>query len=100
VRKTDRLKRVSYLLKIISQLRGKKGCKWDKKQTHKTLLPDLREETEELENAILKNDIEEMKEELADVFHQVLFHCQIEKEKGNFSRIFDKKIKKKTSACI
>ncbi|RLD17060.1 MAG: nucleotide pyrophosphohydrolase [Caldiserica bacterium] len=75
---------ISALLRVISILRGKKGCRWDKKQTHISLIPSLREETRELEEALKKGNPEEIKEELADVLHQILFHCRIEKEKGNF----------------
>ena len=66
-------------------LRGPNGCPWDKKQTHESLIKNLREETEELVSAIEHKDSENMKEELGDVLLQVLMHAQIAKEEGLFS---------------
>jgi MazG family protein len=66
-------------------LRGPNGCPWDKKQTHQSLIKNLREETEELVAAIEKNDTDNMKEELGDVLLQVLLHAQIAKEEGLFT---------------
>jgi len=72
------------LVKIVEKLRSEKGCPWDKKQTHKSLIKYLKEETEELIKEIEKDNFEGMKDELGDVLLQVVFHTQIEKEKGNF----------------
>ena len=72
------------LVEIVSKLRSEKGCPWDKKQTHKSLIKYLKEETEELIKEIEKDNIEGIKDELGDVLLQVVFHSQIEKEKGNF----------------
>lgn len=72
------------LVEIVSKLRGEKGCPWDKKQTHKSLIKYLKEETEELIKEIEKRNTEGIKDELGDVLLQVVFHSQIEKEKGNF----------------
>ncbi len=68
------------LINIMSLLRSDNGCPWDKKQTHKTLIPYLREETNELINAIKHNKKEHIKEELGDVLLQIIFHAQIAKE--------------------
>ena len=73
------------LLGIIARLRGKNGCPWDKVQTHETLLPHLLEESYELVDAINKQDVKNMKEELGDVLLQVLLHAQIGKENGEFA---------------
>ncbi len=72
------------LLAIIEQLRGEKGCPWDKVQTHHSLLPYLLEESYELVEAINNDDIVNMKEELGDVLLQVLLHAQIGKEDNLF----------------
>ena len=72
------------LVEIVRKLRGEKGCPWDKKQTHKSLIKHLKEETEELIKEIEKDNIGGIKDELGDVLLQVVFHTQIEKEKGNF----------------
>lgn len=74
----------SQLIKIMSILRSKKGCPWDRKQTQKSILPYLIEETYELVEAINRNDTDEIKEELGDLLLQVIFHSQIAKEKGRF----------------
>ena len=73
------------LVETFAILRGPNGCPWDKKQTHQSLIKNLREETEELVAAIEKNDTDNMKEELGDVLLQVLLHAQIAKEEGLFT---------------
>ena len=73
------------LVETFAILRGPNGCPWDKKQTHETLIKNLREESEELVSAIEKKDPDNMKEELGDVLLQVLLHAQIAKEEGFFT---------------
>ncbi|MBP5404169.1 MAG: MazG family protein [Elusimicrobiaceae bacterium] len=73
------------LVETFAILRGPNGCPWDKKQTHESLIKNLREESEELVAAIEKKDAENMKEELGDVLLQVLLHAQIAKEEGLFT---------------
>jgi tetrapyrrole methylase family protein / MazG family protein len=73
------------LVGIMKRLRAKNGCPWDRKQTHKTLLPYLLEESYELIEAINKKDKKGIKEELGDVLLQVVFHAQIASEKEGFS---------------
>lgn len=73
------------LVETFAILRGPHGCPWDKKQTHESLIKNLREESEELIAAIEKRDPENMKEELGDVLLQVLLHAQIAKEEGLFT---------------
>lgn len=75
----------SDLVETFAILRGPNGCPWDRKQTHESLIKNLREESEELIAAIEKKDAENMKEELGDVLLQVLLHAQIAKEEGLFS---------------
>ncbi len=73
------------LVETFAILRGPHGCPWDKKQTHESLIKNLREETEELVAAIEKKDTANMQEELGDVLLQVLLHAQIAKEEGLFT---------------
>ena len=73
------------LVETFAVLRGPNGCPWDKKQTHESLIKNLREESEELVAAIEKKDPANMQEELGDVLLQVLLHAQIAKEEGLFT---------------
>lgn len=73
------------LLDIIKVLRSEKGCAWDRKQTHESLMPHLLEESYELVDAIKKKDAPNMKEELGDILLQVLMHAEIASEKGEFT---------------
>ncbi len=72
------------LRQIVEILRGEGGCPWDREQTHATLRRNLLEETAELCEAIDREDPALMKEELGDVWLQVLFHASIEQERGSF----------------
>ncbi len=70
---------------VVSKLLGPKGCPWDRKQTHKTLLKYLYEEADEFKASIRKKDLQNMEEELGDILLQVVFHAQLAKEKGRFT---------------
>ena len=72
------------LVKVVKALRSEGGCPWDIEQTHATLKRDLIEEAYEVIEAINKNDMEMLREELGDVLLQVVFHAQIETENGVF----------------
>lgn len=72
------------LLEIMSLLRSENGCPWDREQTHESIRKNFIEETYEAVEAIDCNDPEMLREELGDVLLQVVFHTQMEKEKGNF----------------
>jgi tetrapyrrole methylase family protein/MazG family protein len=72
------------LVRIMEKLRSENGCPWDREQTHRSLVKYLIEETYEVVDAILKEDYENLKEELGDLLLQVVFHSQIAKESGNF----------------
>lgn len=73
------------LLGIIGELRGEHGCPWDRVQTHESMIPCLRDECEEVIEAIGRGDDEDLCEELGDVLLQVLLHAQIAKEEGRFT---------------
>ena len=61
---------------------------WERGQTHESLIPYLREESEEFIESIHIGDAEDMKKELGDVLLQVLFHAEIAARRGDFT-IFD-----------
>lgn len=73
------------LIDIMETLRSEDGCKWDIKQTHESLREYLIEEAYEVVDAINKEDIDGVCEELGDVLLQVVFHSQIAKEEGYFN---------------
>jgi len=65
-------------------LRSRRGCPWDRKQTHQTLRPFLLEETYEALDALDRNDLESLPGELGDVLFQCVFHAQIAAEARRF----------------
>lgn len=68
----------------MARLRSPKGCPWDREQNHKSLRWHAVEEVYELIDAIEAGDDHEMVEELGDLLLQVVFHCQLAKERGVF----------------
>jgi len=72
------------LLKVMARLRSPTGCPWDREQSHWTLRRHAIEEVYELIDAIEAEDDHEMAEELGDLLLQVVFHCQLAKERGAF----------------
>jgi MazG family protein len=72
------------LLKVMARLRSPTGCPWDREQTHRTLRRHAIEEVYELIDAIEAGDDHELAEELGDLLLQVVFHCQMAKERGAF----------------
>jgi uncharacterized protein YabN with tetrapyrrole methylase and pyrophosphatase domain len=75
---------INDLLKVMSRLRSPKGCPWDREQDHRSLRWHAVEEVYELLDAIEAGDDHELEEELGDVLLQVVFHCQLAKERGAF----------------
>lgn len=73
------------LKSIMRILRSEGGCPWDRKQTHESLIPCLKEETGEVIEAIEKQDMENLCEELGDLLFQVMSHSRIAEENGCFS---------------
>lgn len=72
------------LLKVMAKLRSPKGCPWDREQDHMTLRRHAIEEVYELIDAIEARDDHELAEELGDLLLQVVFHCQLARERGAF----------------
>jgi MazG family protein len=75
---------VEELLKVMARLRSPTGCPWDREQSHRTLRRHAIEEVYELIDAIEARDDHEMAEELGDLLLQVVFHCQLARERGAF----------------
>ena len=78
----DQLAAFNRLLDIMDELREK--CPWDKKQTLESLRHLTIEETYELADAILENDLPEIKKELGDVLLHIVFYAKIGSEKKAF----------------
>ena len=76
---------INDLLEIMRCLRAPGGCPWDAEQTHESIRKNLIEETYEVVEAIDKKDSGMLLEELGDLLMQVVFHTQIEEEKGYFN---------------
>lgn len=72
------------LVAVVARLRSPRGCPWDRKQTHRSLIRYLREETRELAAALRKGDWREMEDELGDILFHVVLHAQIASEGGRF----------------
>ena len=60
-------------------------CPWDSVQTHETLTKCMLEEAYEAVDAIQEHDVENLREELGDVMLQVVFHCNLSEEEGDFT---------------
>ena len=71
------------LIKIMDELREK--CPWDKKQTIESIRHLTIEETFELSDAILKNDLNEIKKELGDLLLHIVFYSKIASETNDFN---------------
>ena len=76
------LQALDRLLTIMDELREQ--CPWDKKQTMETLRHLTIEETYELGDAILDNDLNEVKKELGDLLLHIFFYAKIGSETGDF----------------
>ena len=77
-----RLEAFQRLLNIMDDLRAQ--CRWDKKQTMQSLRHLTIEETYELGDAILDNDLQEVKKELGDLLLHIVFYAKIGSETGDF----------------
>ncbi len=75
---------IDELLWIMARLRAPRGCPWDRQQNHRSLRWHAVEEVYELLDAIEAGDDQELEEELGDLLLQVVFHCQLAKERQAF----------------
>ena len=76
----EQLKAFGKLLDIMDELREK--CPWDRKQTLESLRHLTIEETYELGDAILDNDMKEIRKELGDLMLHIVFYSKIASETG------------------
>jgi ATP diphosphatase len=73
------------LLAVMAWLRDRRhGCPWDVEQTFRTIAPYTIEEAYEVADAIDRNDLGALKEELGDLLLQVVYHAQMAHESGAF----------------
>lgn len=80
--KEDKLKAFGDFLDVLDTLRVK--CPWDAKQTNESLRPNTIEEVYELADALIADDVANIKKELGDVLLHVAFYSKIAEEKGDF----------------
>jgi MazG family protein len=81
----ETLRPIDRLLAIMARLRDPAdGCPWDQEQTFVTIAPYTVEEAYEVADAIERNDLADLKEELGDLLLQVVFHARMAEEQGAF----------------
>jgi len=76
------LERVRYLMARLRE--PEYGCPWDLKQTYQTIAPFTIEEAYEVADTIAREDYEHLREELGDLFFQVVFYSQMAEEQNRF----------------
>jgi MazG family protein len=82
----ETLRPIDRLLAIMARLRDPAdGCPWDLEQTFATVAPYTVEEAYEVADAIERNDLSDLKEELGDLLLQVVFHARMAEERGAFA---------------
>ncbi len=86
------------LLGVMAKLRSPKGCPWDREQDHRSIRWHAVEEVYEMIDAIEAGDDHELEEELGDLLLQVVFHCQLAKERKAFD--FEKVARRITEKLI
>lgn len=76
---------IERLLKVMSMLRDPEyGCPWDLEQSISSLVPFTIEEVYEVVDAIERNDMVDLEDELGDLLFQVVFYAQLASEQGHF----------------
>ena len=80
--KEEKMKAFGRFLDVLDALRA--NCPWDKKQTNESLRPNTIEETYELCDALIKNDIHDICKELGDVLLHICFYAKIAEENEQF----------------
>jgi ATP diphosphatase len=76
---------ISRLIEIMAALRTPvTGCPWDLEQSFATIAPYTIEEAHEVADAIARNDLDDLREELGDLLLQVVYHARIAEEQGAF----------------
>ena len=80
--KEEKMQAFGRFLDVLDALRA--NCPWDKKQTNESLRPNTIEETYELCDALIKNDVHDICKELGDVLLHICFYAKIAEEKSQF----------------
>ena len=76
---------IEKLLQVIQQLRDPQtGCPWDQQQTFASIAPYTIEEAYEVADAIEREDLSALRDELGDLLFQVVFHARMAEEAGHF----------------
>ena len=79
------MKSIQELVDIMAALRDPKtGCPWDRQQTKETIIPYTLEEIYELVDAVERNNMEDIRDELGDLLFHVIFYSQMASETGSF----------------
>jgi ATP diphosphatase len=77
---------IQRLIEIMAALRAPvTGCPWDLEQTFATIAPYTIEEAYEVADAIARNDLDDLKDELGDLLLQVVYHARMAEERGAFA---------------
>jgi nucleoside triphosphate diphosphatase len=81
-----RMSPIDRLLAIMARLRDlERGCPWDREQNFATIAPYTIEEAYEVADAIARDDMAALKDELGDLLFQVVFHARMAEEQGLFT---------------
>ena len=84
---------------LMSRLRDPhNGCPWDLKQNYQSITAHTLEEVYEVVDAIDRNDLTHLSEELGDLLFQIIFYCQLAEEENQFT--FDQIVSKITSKLV
>ena len=76
---------IARLIEIMAALRTPKtGCPWDLEQNFATIAPYTIEEAYEVADAIMRGDLDDLRDELGDLLLQVVFHARLAEEQGAF----------------
>lgn len=79
------MKNIEKLLEVMKRLRDPvDGCPWDVQQSFATIAPYTIEEAYEVADAIERNDMQDLRDELGDLLFQVVFHARMAEEAGHF----------------
>lgn len=79
---------------VVAKLLGPAGCPWDREQTHKTLIPYLREESAELAAALKGGRWHEIEDELGDLLFHILFLSRLGGRRFNLNTVAESQAKK------
>jgi MazG family protein len=83
---TPRPYTIGDLLRVMERLRDpESGCPWDREQSFATIAPYTIEEAYEVADAIARNDLDALKDELGDLLLQVVYHARMAEEVGRFA---------------